>query len=618
MTDIEKVAIFDDRIVQTRPKYGCEKGAVSLTSSASVAISQTASQHTYQIQVPSENIFVDRAVDWSSTVNLVVSFKATNATAPTNNTPILPIGKSMALASFPLHTLVQTVSATINDTTVTMNSGDVLREVLRLTDNSKNRSLRTCPTMLDTYASYNDAKDTNNNPLSGYNTAVSSDNVPNGAYPNLYFTDKDGNRLSGDGNYVDDTLPADHQHVYYVAGQPTYSTAGDAWQWANNAVIPLYVQFNSNEKLVLSPFIFSDIHEQEVGLFGLQNIQIVFNMASPSTLSTVGRVLRFATNSLGTAAAYTVSDVKYNNTTALPAFSNSKITCQFLTPSLDLPLPPKSIVNYMEFPRYVSVVPATALSNGTYTTQSSTITLPTIPDLIIIYAKPVAYKNYTDADYYLPITNISVNFDNFSGLLSSHTPYQLFSMSRANGLDMSYEQWIGKANNASKGVVNLTGGFLVLKPSKDITLSTGQAPSLIGNFSFQFNATIQPNNGYNEAVNLWVITANSGFFESQKGSSRIIKGVLNEKDIIDAPLSSLSTRSSINRAVGGVSFKNMLGNAISKVQEYLPVARQVAATVKPFLGMAGEQGKQAQQVMSALGLGHVKHRSNGSLSSRLM
>jgi len=47
--DIEKLALFDGRIVQSRPKYLVEKGALSLTNAPFSAIAQTASQHTYNI-----------------------------------------------------------------------------------------------------------------------------------------------------------------------------------------------------------------------------------------------------------------------------------------------------------------------------------------------------------------------------------------------------------------------------------------------------------------------------------------------------------------------------------------------------------------------------------------
>jgi hypothetical protein len=125
---------------------------------------------------------------------------------------------------------------------------------------------------------------------------------------------------------------------------------------------------------------------------------------------------------------------------------------------------------------------------------------------------------------------LSVNFDNFSGLLSSQTTEQLYAMSIKNGLDMDYATFIGSAyagqaqvptgipvlgttlvvgtntNTATgttavtlggsvpsfagvaglgKGLVPTVGSILVLKPSQDITLQTGQAPSLVkGGFSY--------------------------------------------------------------------------------------------------------------------------------------
>lgn len=48
-SDIVKEAVFDDRILQTRPKFAVEKGALSLTNAPFSAISQTTSQHTYNI-----------------------------------------------------------------------------------------------------------------------------------------------------------------------------------------------------------------------------------------------------------------------------------------------------------------------------------------------------------------------------------------------------------------------------------------------------------------------------------------------------------------------------------------------------------------------------------------
>jgi hypothetical protein len=384
---------------------------------------------------------------------------------------------------------------------------------------------------------------------------------------------------------------------------------------------------------VLSPFVFSDTHESDTGLFGIQNIQLVMNMNSPSQTATSGRVLRSTTR-----AGRTISQVAYNSSVAGGSpFTDSRVNVQFLTPSLDIPLPPKSVVPYMEFPRFIyNQSFSTPIAIGATATgvQSQTITLPQIPDLMIIYAKPnqqgytvagpTTFGPYapTDADFYLPITQISINFDNFSGLLSSHTPEQLYGMSFRNGLDMDWQQWSGQAKLSAlattagdlpSGTAATVGGFLVLKPSQDIVLQSGQAPSLVGNFTFQFNCNIlNTTGGALNGCSLYVITANSGFFESIKGSSRIIKGVLTEADIISAPLAPMGTRSALTRVVGGQSVLSRLGNVIGKVREFAPLLKPIAQAAKPMLPSG------VQDVMSAVGLGKTGGQKKAKLHQRLM
>ena len=195
--DIEKLAVFDDRIVQTRPKYAVEKGALSVTNSPFQAIAANTSQHTYNILVPSENIFIDRSVDWTSRVFLQVDVTLNAACAAGN--PIFQPGRDFALCAFPLQTLTNTMTATINDTTVTINSADVLPQVLRLTDYRYNRMIRTCPTQLDKYQYYENSKYGVNSPLYGYDNAVATDEVPNGAYWNVQFTTAAGSIITGAG-----------------------------------------------------------------------------------------------------------------------------------------------------------------------------------------------------------------------------------------------------------------------------------------------------------------------------------------------------------------------------------------------------------------------------------
>lgn len=576
--DIEKLAVLDSRIVQSRPKYAVEKGALSLTNAPFNAIAATSSQHTYNIYVPSENVFVDRKLQWTS--RCFMSLVVTPAAPLAVGDPIAVLGRDFSLSAFPLNSLCSTSSATINDTTSVINTQDVLKEVLRLTMSKKNRLQRTCPTMLDKYQSYNDAFATVSNPIGGYDVATDYDNVPNGSWYNIVFTDPQGNPLGT-------AAPAYGGAAYdAVNGVPVYNGTVAA-------SYTLYFRWQTTEPLVLSPFVFADEHEWDTGLFGINNIQLIMNLTpSPS------RIIR-STSRAGRA----ISDVQYNTAAVGGVFQNSRVNVQFLTPSLDVPLPPKSVVPYMEFPRYITTGSSTIAAGAVGQIQSQTITLPQIPDLLIMYVKPAAgYTSNEQADFYLPVATsldgvvnpLSINFDNFSGLLSSHTAEELYGMSVKNGLEMDFNTWSGGIHAASGGygvvqqgqLLPAVGGFLVLKPSQDITLQSGQAPSLVGNFTLQFNLTVKNTTTAPITPQLFVITANSGFFESIRGSSRIIKGVLSEQDIIGAPVAPMVVRSALERIVGGLSFGS-LSNILSRAKDAYEATKPIGSLVKKGLEVAG-------------------------------
>jgi len=602
-TDIAKMAVFDARIVQQGAKYAVDKGALSVTNSPYNAIAASASQHTYNLNIPSQNVFVDRAIDWACEVYMQMQVAVDNVVAPfVANDPVVKFGRDCALCAFPLHELTGTMTATINDTSVVINTDTVLHEVLRLCDYKKNRLIRTCPTMLDKYASYNDAYLAVNSPLNSYLDATESAEVPNGAWWNIVFTDQNGAALANTA-YTSGGVT-----VQVLNGIPIRSTP-------EPANYPIFFKFGSVEKLVLSPFIFAGAHEWETGLFGINNIQLVMNMKASQF-----RVVRSTTQ-----GGRTISNVGYNTTGNLSSvFANCKINVQYLTPSLDIPLPPKSIVPYMEFPRYVTTYSNTLVNPGsTAQLQSQNIVLPQIPDFLVIYVKPSGYGQ-TDADYYHPITQISLNFDNFAGLLSSHTPEQLYTMAVHNGLCMDYDEWRGKAWSArTGGLIPTVGGFLVLKPGQDFALQSGQAPGLIGNFTLQFNITIENTSAVASNPVLYVITANSGFFESLGGSSRVIKGVLSEADIISAePVEGMS-REALKRMVGA-GFMDKLGAFLSKAKDIYSSTKPIVSGIKGMLPEAGMLGS-VKKGLSAVGYGGAMAAAGApagagkrSLASRLM
>jgi len=685
--DIQKESVFDDRIIQSPPKYAVEKGALSLTNAPFNAIAATASQQTFNIYVPSENVFVDRALRWSGTAYFSISVLATtawqNSVSPAGDyvTPLLTYGQDVALAPLPLNYLCQTMTATINDTTSVINSQDVLMEVMRLTNYKKNLLQRTCPTMLDKYQWNGTGLRTVNDPMAGFAEAMNVDEQPNGAFQGFFWTDPAGNNLANPGASGFQTDPASGNTfgsysvtsggtttvVNYVNGVPVWVTPSGGV--TADITYPLYFGFRSTEKLVLSPFVFADDCEDDTGLFGINNIQLIMNFKSGAALQ---RILRTRSNGgqpttgagsfggypTGTAPSVVANSLQWNTGATGGVWSGAVLNVQFLTPSLDVPLPPKSVVPYMEFPRYITQQQNGIANPGVIQLQSQTITLPQIPDLLIIYVKATQATGYPDpqsseyADCYMPVANafnssiknpLNINFDNFSGLLSSHTTEELYQMSVANGLQMPWNVWSGQAYSENAVVAgqasysasigsppvattvpanpyvvagalrSTVGGFLVLKPSKDITLQPGQAPSLVGNFTLQFNLSVVNTFGYPVTPTLYVITANSGFFESIRGSSRIIKGVLSEQDIISAPMSSAQTRSGLNRLVGGFSFSS-LANIYNKAKDVYEKTKPAVSAIRGALPDSGMMGK-VKGALGSVGYGGDGIGAGGSMGA---
>ena len=507
--DIIKEAVYDNRVVQPFPTaYAVQKGALSNTSAPFNAISSSASQISFNINAPSQNVFLDRGVDYVNTAAMQANVAI--AAPFVDGQPVLRFGQDAALAALPLAQMIATASLTINDTTVTMDLESVLQEVLRLTDYRPNRKQRTCPTTLDNYLSYDDAYLAVNSPLASYVDAVDTDLVGNGSFGQIFFTNSIGAPLVGTGVYQ---IPSTNTYVGYANGIPIRSgstvlpavgaaggpPAGSSYVVDGVGAYTVFLKFSSCEKLVISPFVFADSHADSVGLYGLNNLQIVLNLKANTS-----RVLRSTTG-----GGRTVSDVGLNQSVIGSPFSSTRLNCIFLTPPLSLPLPAMNSVEFMQYPRYQTV--SAELPAGKSTTlQSQNIVLPYCPDFLIVSVKPTSYLQ-NEGDFYLTPENVTINWDNFSGLLSSYSQQQLYQMAVENGLNQSWPEWSGTATSGrTGGPISTVGGFLIFRLSKDIVTNEGIAPGILGNYSLQLN--VQVTNRASRAITpvLQIIAVNSG------------------------------------------------------------------------------------------------------------
>jgi hypothetical protein len=388
--------------------------------------------------------------------------------------------------------------------------------------------------------------------------------------------------------------------------------------------MPVFGAVSVVEPLVISPLIWADAAEfQSVGLYGMTNMQFVLNFTgklgtalavktgfSFSSLTASGEALwcddlkQVSTNTgniiRSSGIRTTISDLEFLNlgsTSITGPWLNPTLLVTFLTPGPDVTLPLVSTVPYVEMPRYVlqQTVSTGQIGNGQLATN--TISLTSIPDMIMLYVKP-ATKGPSQLDVYMPIKNVSVSFDNFSNLLSGFQQVHLYEATVAAGMDIDFNQFRGFAQAATPswarktgqtafasdgtldytpaGVTQLSGSPLLLRMGHDITLSPGLAPGCLGNYSIQVNMTVDNQFGFFDYVNTCTITLiaiNTGFFETVRGQSAIRKTVLNSADVEAAIPEAGVSRTQLTRMVGRGSdapgYSTLPGKALSMARAYM-------------------------------------------------
>ena len=124
----------DDRIscITSKVKFQVVKGGQNITSQPFKAVSMANSAHVFNVTIPNLETITSREVLWKSTVILHI----TGPNKP-NSEFLINYGVTDALSAFPLHSLVSTMTTTINNNTVSMNIQDTLPVLLRLMDDEE-------------------------------------------------------------------------------------------------------------------------------------------------------------------------------------------------------------------------------------------------------------------------------------------------------------------------------------------------------------------------------------------------------------------------------------------------------------------------------------------------
>ena len=552
----------------------------------------------------------------------------------------------ISLGLFPIQSLARTITGTINDCTVSV-TGDTFHEQLLISQTRDSLMQRTCASKYDVYAWSADDVRASNGASQGYELSKDSD-IPNGSSVITFVNPTTGKPLNQFDAYQY-TLPSgavvtvpviNYRPAFIPIGSnlvgqimpsstltyPNPATPGPGvpltlpgWPIIPTEVstpLPIMFTYQSVEPLCLSPLLWQDSKQMtEVGLYGTTNMTVNMTLngcgASQgydvatipvSSTNTVGRqYMDRLTNAAGSYSYMTRQsgiNALFGSMRLQPPLNNlgnqtgpwvqvPRLLCTFLTPPPEITLPLVSSVPYVEFPRYNSVASATVTPYGTFQVASNTVTLSSIPDLLVVFVRP-AYRGQTQGDTYMPIANIAVTFDNYSNLCNNYTQEDLYACSVAGGLDMDFQQFRGFTRGkhptltpsssgragaglfdtfqATSGNLQTTGSPVLLRMGQDVPLSSGLAPGTLGNYSVQVNLTLDNRSGFfnylstggfssaaSGNVIITIMAVNSGFFESVRGSSAIRKTILNTNDVEAASTSNSVTSSQLVRMVGGAS-----------------------------------------------------------------
>jgi len=590
--DFSTVLVKDDRIANLTDKivYAVNKGAQQVTVAEFAATSESNTSHVYNIVVPSLETVIDRRVNWTSTVTLEI-----NATCAANMQPI-NYGVRDALGPFPLHQLVNTMTATINNNTVSMNTKDILPAMLRMLENRELAKYNnSTPVAYDTYLNYSDMAGTNNNSFGGYSVVGPDNDIQ----PRGSFALDEVYAINGAGAKV-----------------PVPVSAG--------AVATYYVRFTVTEPLLLSPFLFANPKTNNQGIYGIQNMSFTMTMGDTS------RVWRHYNNASVTAI----------NSVRLVSFQTSKLSFNFLSLHPSDSIPSRCVVPFYELPRYIqSNLPPIAartggdglnglvVNPGVATYSSSTISLNQIPDKLIIYLRK-SIRTWTDSDSFLPITKININWNNNSGVCNSFNVVDLWKASVEAGSNQSFNEFRGYAfsasTNADETTVGSGAGKLIPTCGSVLMLDMGQhvnlvedfyAPGSIGQFSFQIAVTCA---NYSDAVvnpELVVIAMNSGSFATERGTSSTFVALLDKETVLQTSQMEPVSRGEVKRLVGG-GFLDSLKSAFKWLIPHAGKIANTALTVHDiYKDGPTHKSTKARHIVKALG---GSSRSGGSMSGGLM
>jgi hypothetical protein len=626
------IKVLDPRIdIAKQREYVITKGGNKVSYIAYKSNSTGNNAMQFSVIPGSRQTIVDRAMYVQATIQC--TFTATLAVGnavllpPTTNPSGATVANSLvhpgfdAPRSFPLSRALASATLQIGNTSLSMNTGDVIDPLLRVMDKNDLR-FDMCPSALDKCQRYEEN--------AGYATAGAGANpAPQSAFG------WGSNVLSTSQNFLaDGQLPRGCYNLQ--VNNPV----------VNGQNITQVVSFSVMEPVMLSPLCYEKLHS---GLIGLQNINLLYNFSpSASQLVWSGTPKYQWINTPVTTALAVTNTVSFNT-------SNAMLWVGFISPSPLMSIPPQVSYAYDEIQCYTtqnlqaiqyngwlanSVNAGTSYPGLPVQVSTNNIQLKVVPSRILIGVRPqISQMTYHDPHAYFQINGCSINFDNNVGILSSCQAEELYNISKKNGLNYDYASWLGeydtyvlqtdatnplKSGTVPSGFNNFahgSGSLLVLDPALDFGLSDSLAAGVSGSYNFQVTLNVKCINSKfstaSTAYEIFVIVVNDGSISIDvEGTGAVASqiGLISTADVLTAPLD-------VN-----VDYNELKGNGwLSSIKHFarkaIPIIKDVAPHAIEIFNKAKSHLEDTGSALIGSGVGRGVGRggklSKLSLKSRL-
>lgn len=540
MSDLKTVLINDSRIEDISSDIGFSimGGPQQSTFQPQQANTSSNTSHSWQINVPSENVVVDRRLLLDTDVQFKIAITGVPISSVAFNW-----GSTDGFGPYPLNSCYLTQNVLINNCGLSVNTQDIMAPLLRMND----QKIHTyydgwTPSMVDdTYYNYSDAIGANNNPL-GTITNNSMDN-----------------KIKPRGCHTITSMSV----VYSIAGVVQVGSSNLISSALTDSWVITITTHLTEPLLFISPFISSGCCANEAGFLGINNFS--FNFTLDNNLR---RVFRSSN-----AWAADPLKVQYSLSTSFSGssgFASLRILMNYLSvqPSQYAKISARNVLPLLQYDRYIANSSATTvnipaavagvLTSTPYT--SSNIALNQIPDTILIFGRiPVSSQRASNSDSFYKIDSISINFNNVAGILSSATPHELWVLSQKAGSSQSWSEFSGQINKSSatglSSTIPTTGSILALNPTSSFNLPEYLSASSLGSYNLQFTVNFSNQGSTATAIEIVVITITSGYITTHQGTTQSFTGVLNKEMVMSSKEGSAVPRlsqSDYERMVGGV------------------------------------------------------------------